>query len=70
VQALVPHVDFMHTFVRAGNAFAVTVMGPRHAASESGRHLDRYTELLGEGFDEVLAAMAGAGSARPAVEGG
>lgn len=70
VQALVPHVDFMHTFVRAGNAFAVTVMGPRHAASESGRHLDRYTELLGEGFDEVLAAMAGAGAARPAVEGG
>lgn len=70
MQALVPRIDFVHTFVRAGNAFAVTVMGPRYAAADSGRHLDRYAELLREGFDEVLAAVTVLAPGRPAVENG
>lgn len=69
VQALVPRVDFVHTFVRAGKAFAVTVMAPARDDARSRRGIDRYVELLDEGFAEVSAAMAEVGAGRPAADG-
>ncbi|MBS9372666.1 hypothetical protein GON09_001638 [Rhodococcus sp. B50] len=61
VQALVPRVDFMHTFARAGDAFAVTVMAPARDDAHPDRDIDRYVELLDEGFAEVSAAVSRAG---------
>lgn len=64
VQALVPRVDFMHTFARAGDAFAVTVLAPARDDLRPDRDIDRYVELLDQGFAEVSAAVGRAGAGR------
>ncbi len=68
IQALARGAEFLHTFVRAGDAFAVTVMGRLHAGEPDGAsRVDRYVELLRECFVEVAeldAAAAGVAGAR------
>ncbi|MEE2031041.1 DUF1298 domain-containing protein [Rhodococcus chondri] len=52
VPSLAPGTEFLHTFIRAGDAFAVTVMGRLHAGESDGAaRVDRYVELLRECWD-------------------
>lgn len=66
VQALAPGAEFVHTFVRVGDVFAVTVMGRRRAGEPGGaEHVERYVELLEGAFaDMAQDSRSGAGAPR------